>query len=276
MRALGGLRPPLLAPGVAIVFLGLLSGEARAQSVEDGRRLYLEAEFDAARDAFAAVLDRPSVDVAQAAEAHRYLAALYAVLRDEGATRRHAEAAVALDPAVTAPAGAPSALGALLDEVRRETGGARATLHIGAEDGVRPAEPARVRLALDPAPEALASTLRLRCVSGTESAEERGAPPSVEVELTVAGDEVNCGGTAYTRGGAPLLSATEVLEPAPRAETGDAAVLVPAEDDGSDGSALPWLLVGGAAVVAAAVVVAVILIGGDGERASLGEPRIQW
>jgi hypothetical protein len=260
---------------LALVVLGALAVpiQAAAQSVEEGRRLYLEAEFDQAREEFERVLQRPSLTRDEAVEAHAHLAALLMVLRDEEGAARHAEAAVALDPAAAPPAGAQSRVTTLFEEARGRTEGERARLRLTADGQIVEGEEAVLRLRLAPAPDLLASELRLRCVSRTESASDSGAPPEITVTLPVAGDEVSCRGGAHTVGGAALLTISEELSVGSGA--GRAAVGVEEEDE-EGGSALPWILAGAGVLVAAAVVIAVVLVtSAGGDTATLREPQIE-
>ncbi len=261
---------------LAFAAIASLPVGASAQSVAEGRRLYLEAEFDQARAEFEGVLQRPSLTRDEAVEAHAHLAALLTVLRESDQAAAHAEAAVALDPAASPPAGAQSSVTALFDEARDRTGGARARLVVAPDSEIAPGEDATFRLELSPAPALLASQLRLRCVSGSASADERGEPPEVSVSLSVAGDEVSCRGGAHTRGGAALLDVSEDFSPS---GTSGGAVLggdATADDDDGGGSALPWILVGAGVLVAAAVVVAVVLLtSSGGDTATLGGPQIE-
>jgi len=257
-------------------FVTLLApAHALAQSVETGQRLYLEAEFDQAVEELQAVLAKPSLSRDEAVEAHRYLAALFSVLRDEGAAASHAEAAVALDPAASPPAGAPSRVAELFDTARTYTDGARARLRLDVDGAVADGETTAFRLSLSPAPEAMAAELRLRCVSGTESAEESGPPTELLLSLRVAGAEVNCRGGAHTRAGAALLTISEDFEIGESESGGGLPDRREDEDDSEGGSLLPWLLVGGGVLVAAAVVIAVLLVTSSSDTATLREPQIE-
>lgn len=72
-----------------------------AQSVEDARRHYLEAEFDEAIAAFEALHCRPSLDAIAAVEGHSRLMTLRMLLGDVYAARVHAAFAFSLDPAAS-------------------------------------------------------------------------------------------------------------------------------------------------------------------------------
>src|SRR5262245_60593252 len=84
-----------------------MSEDARAQSIEDARTKWFEADFEGSRDEFRRVLASPSLTPTQALDAHRFLAVIHLALREDDAARAHADAAVALDPSSTPPEGAP-------------------------------------------------------------------------------------------------------------------------------------------------------------------------
>jgi len=246
---------------------------ADAQTVPDARRLYLEADFEGAAAAFEEVLARPSLDVPTGSEAHRYLAVLRALLGDEEAARRHAAIAVALDPAVTAPEGAPPWVGQAMDEARSTFGGRAARLTISSEpsgDGVR------LTATLSPAPDRLAETMSIRCVSGSAQDETSGPPPDVALELAPETDSVHCRASAVTPGGAPLFSAREELAIA-GAGAGRGALVAGGELDDNDGggSAWPWIGLTAGLVIAGAVV-AFLLLGSSGDVAEVNAPRAEW
>jgi len=263
---------------VALVTFAVLPVRpAYAQSVDHARRLYLDAEFQDAASEFELVLARPSVDIDEAAESHRYLAVLRSMLHDEAAARAHAEAAVALDPAIVAPEGAPPDVATIFEEARRATGGRRAAIAIEASERLRAGAPAHIAARLDPAPAALASQIGLRCVSGETAAEESAAPPEVTVAIERVTDTVHCrawagtGATRLVRARADL----EIGEDGAGAAGGLGSTGSDADDDGGGGSAWPWIAVGGA-VVAVGVGVTLLLLGplASGDTAELGAPRV--
>lgn len=265
------------ASSFALTWLAVAYGApAAAQSIEEARRLYLDADFQEAIQEFEGVLASPGVDALEAEEAHRYLAMLRVLMRDEPAARRHADAAVALDPDVEAPEGAPPEVSALLDAAREASGRRRAAIAIAAEGTVTSGERTRITATLAPAPEALAAVLSLRCASGGASADERGAPPSVSVELAVEGESVVCRAAAGPASGASLITARAELAPAEPTRAGPSGALAPDRDE-EEGGAGPWLWIGiGAGVVAVGTVVAILVTGGGGsEDASLGSPRVE-
>lgn len=269
MRTVGGIALS------ALLVLGV-GAKGEAQDVASARRLYLEADFRASADEFEAVLAQPSLDAARAAEAHRYLAALRSMLRSPDAARAHAAAAVALDPTIEPPEGAPPETEAMFEEARREFGGATATLAITAEGSPAPGAPLEVQATVAPSPDRLLSRIELRCVSGDAEANERGPAPAVTLTFEPASDEVHCRAAARTSGGATLLSARESFGGG--GGGGGVAIIgtETGEDDDEGGSPWPWIAVGGAAVAAAAVVAVVLLTGSSSsDTAMLGAPRVE-
>jgi hypothetical protein len=184
-------------------------------SVEQGRELYMEADFEAAGAAFSAVLDSPGLDRADATEAHRYLAAIALIVGDGHRVAEHARAAVALTPSVEAPEGAPPELSEALDEARAELGEEGVTLGISSDPEVlEPGATAEVTARLEPSPAGLVDAVRLRC--GGEAVPEidaSGPPP--EVSVTVApgagAASVRCSAEAETSAGAALFEVEATL-----------------------------------------------------------------
>jgi tetratricopeptide (TPR) repeat protein len=105
--------------GVWVAVLATLgaAGEARAQ-VEEGRALWLAADFEGARAAFERAVADPELPPADALQAHRYLAALVFLSGDREGARVHADRAIALDRAAEPPAGASRDVQALFDAAR--------------------------------------------------------------------------------------------------------------------------------------------------------------
>ena len=252
----------LAAPVLGSLFLASV---ASAQTVEDARRHYLNAEFEEATTTFEAVLEKPSLDVPAAVECHVHLMVINLLLEEPDAAREHALYALSLDPSAAAPAGSPPAAEELLTEVRQQvTGPVR--LSIDAVD--TPEEGVEVSFIanLDSAPEGLFENVNLRCASGTATAEEDGTGPLVEVAL-VPQDEVFCRASATTDAGAALL---RVQQSFPLGE-------VPLEGAaGDDEGTSPWVWVGvgaGVLAVAAAIVAVVLIVPSD--QATLGAPMIE-
>jgi hypothetical protein len=268
--------PRLLVAGV-MVLVSALSAAAEAQDLERARRLYLRARFEDAIQAFEAVLARPEMFVEEAVEAHRHLAVLHAVLGDVGEARLQAQVAVALDPAVAPPEGAPPEVEQLFATAREELGGRRAEVTIAADPFGRGDE-VEVRATLDPAPPALASEISLRCESGRDSAEERGPPPSVELRVRAERDRIRCRAAAHTESGASLLTANTELEAGSDAERSVEASLEvddEVDDDGDGRSPLPWILAGsGAAVLAGVIAAVVVTTRSDPDGARLRAPEV--
>lgn len=259
----------------AAAWLGLVAtvvvcaSPAAAQSIDEARRHYLQAEFEEAVAGFEAVLEAPSLTLDEAVEAHRHMMALRQLLGDEAGAVRHAEAAVALDPTVAPPEGASPALGEMIAQARERLGG-RARLRIEAPEPLALDEAGRVVAELAPAPEGLVGELRLRCASGSSVEEQRGPAPSVELSITPVDAEVLCSAAAATMGGATLFEAREEL-------------LIGATEDGptpagggDDGVAIGvGVGIGAAALIAAGVVLAVVFLGGGGSTANLGPPMVE-
>lgn len=234
-----------------------------AQTLDEARRAYLEADFRRSAETFEAVLETPSVDRAGAVEAHRHLAALRLLLGDAALARRHAEAAVALDPATSPPEGAPPAAESLFDEARDAFGGRAAAIAI---EGETAGDDLDVRASVSPAPEALADRIGLRCVHGADAAEETAELPEVALRIARPAQTVHCRAWITGGGGAQLIdaSATFDLEAASEQVT----------EVGEGGSPWPWIgLVAGVLVVGAVVAYALISSGSDGAR--LGAPQAE-
>lgn len=179
----------------------------RDASIADARGAWFEADFEASRDGFLAVLAQPGLTPGDARDAHRYLAALFLVLDDEPRARAHAEAAVALDLEVAPPEGAPSRAADLFRMARRRLGGRAASISITPAAPLRAGELGRVGARLDPAPAELARSMRIRC--DDVQAEAEGA--SVELELTPT-QPVTCVASARTAQGAEVIVARTTLD----------------------------------------------------------------
>ena len=235
---------------------------AAAQTLEEARGAYLEARFEEAVPAFEAVLGSSDLSAADAGEAHRYLAALHSMLGQPDRARPHAEAALALNPEITAPEGAPPETEELLASIRAELRGARAALRIEPSAPLVRGRSGELVATLVPAHLAGIPELSLRCESGDAVAEERGPPPEVRLSLSLNGAEARCQANANNAGGSPIVRASAAL-PAEEASAGNDDVLV-------------FSLIGGGAalLVAGIIIVAVVLSSGSGDQASLGAPRI--
>ncbi len=264
--------------GVAVVaFVACLAAQSasvQAQSVADGRRQYLAADFRRAGATFDAVLASPRLTAGDALEAHRYLAALWLALRNEPNATSHAEAAVALDPAVTPPDGSPPETAAIFTRAR--AGRERpATLAIAPAGDVAPEQPSRVRATLTPAPAALASRLHLECHAGATQANRDGPLPAVELEITPPADatSIACRAAALTAAGASLFDTEESFDlVAPAPTLGDGV----GDDDGSSsGSPWPWIAAGGGAALVIATVVLVVVATSGSDTAHFGSTRVE-
>ena len=263
-----------LAAAVAVALsVGLSPPVARAQSLDDARRLYLEADFRGAAEAYEGVLAVES-DRLVLARAHAALSALRMMLGEEAEARAHAAAAVALDPEVVAPEGAPDDARGLLHEAGEESGGRPASVEIGPEGEVLLGETSVVVARLDPAPRLIAAALSLACSSGGSEAEERGPPPEVRLSLLALGDHLRCEAAALAPSGQTVLRAERELEVTRPAEAGDDPHPDPDPDPdpdpGPDPDPFPeprrlwsgwiWIGVGSAVLVAAAVTAAILAV----------------
>ncbi len=214
------------------------AAQPAAPTIAEARERWFEAEFEASLAGFEAILEAPDLSPGDALEAHRYLAALCQILGDEEPARVHADAAVALDPSIEPPDGAPPQARDLFLMARRRIGGREATIVVEAPEPLVLEEPGRVVARVDPAPPALFADLRLRC----GAASREGAPPSVELSVTPEGD-LTCIAEARTASGAVLRTTHRTFDLA----TAGAPV---AETRGR--RAWPWVVA--ASVVAAAAV----------------------
>jgi hypothetical protein len=242
----------------ALVVLG--SSSAFAQTVEDGRQAYLEAEFEGALAAFEGVLASPDLEMADAIEATRYLTALELMLGHERLARGRARAAVALDPDVRAPEGSPPEADALLREMAAEIDGA-AELEVRSEGG------ARISARLSPVPEGVVTALTLRCADEIEE----GEPPAIFLTSS-ASDVVDCEAEALTDAGAALYATAETLT------LGDEVSGTTTDEEDGEGAPLwPWLVAGGGALIAVGIVITVVLIAasGGGDQAAFGGTRVE-
>jgi hypothetical protein len=266
---------------------------AQGPSLDAARELFLEADFRRARTAFRSVLERRELDAAEALEAHRYLAVLGQMLRDEGDARRHAEAAVALAPDTGPPEGSPAEATSLFEGTRRALGGRRATLRITPAGEMTAEQAGRVEAVLDPAPPALAARVRLRCTAGSAPAvtgESESPRASVEVTPPAGADVVACDATALGAGGGAMVTASErfavgggtvsvdILDGEGGSGDGDAGSGDPVDDGDDDDTPGPplwvWLAAGGAAATAVAIIT-IALVAGGADDAGLESSRVE-
>jgi hypothetical protein len=194
--------------GLILVLLTCACIPARvsAQFIE-ARRQYLDAEFEEAWETFHEALEAPTLTREEVAQAHRYLAMLAFVLRgDESAAAEHAAAAVALDPAATAPEGAPPAVEGFFARFRRELGGRSLQLTITSSSNV---DGVRVTARLEPVVlPGLVERIELQCVSNGSLVEQSAAPPEASVSITGSGVS-HCHARASSPGGTTLLQQRE-------------------------------------------------------------------
>ena len=237
------------------------SHAAFAQTVEEGRQAYLEADFETSIATFEAVLQKPSLTRDEAADAHRYLTRLRTLQGQPDSARRHAELAVALDPSVDAPRGSPDEVAALFAAALEVTGGTPAQLTIEAAAPLREGERVAVRAHFAPSPEGLVETIELRCAAGGEPVSETGPPPEVEVVLEPSAD-ARCRADALTTARAALASVRATLELESAAVVTAAVGATTNATETSEPStrrAWPWVVVA-LVVVAAAVAVPLIIV----------------
>ena len=264
---------------LAAVLLAPLAG-ASAQGVEEARRLYLAANFQEAVPAFEAVLESASSTREDIFSAHRHLAALHEMQGESERGLAHARAAVALEPTVTAPDGAPPEVTALLDRARDELGG-RAEIGIDTPSGpLTYAEPGVVRARVERAPDGLFAQVRLSCDGdGDGATTASAAAPEVTAEITPRAASVRCQATAATAAGAIVLEVSRALsvEGAPGGAARDGADGTHLATESSDEAATPawpWLLAGAGALVLAGAIVAIVLVA-QPDQASFGGARAE-
>jgi hypothetical protein len=242
-----------------------LPARSFAQDLERARQAYFDARFHEAIVQFETLLAQPSLTADEALQAHRYLAALRHSNGDTDGALGHAEAAVALDPTVTAAEGSPPDVEELMDAARLEFAGRSALLRIEVRATPGDAGTRAVRAWLEPAPEALVSDIMLRCVGDPRpTVVESSAPPEVELVLPPAEVDRHCTASARTGGGATLFQASESVPAAPIAPIATTmpspfapTALDPSEQDSSP---WPWIAgVAGAVALVAGVILVVIL-----------------
>ena len=263
--------PRLFALACALGFAIAIPSSALAQDLEQARAHYFDAEFEEAIAAFGQVLASETLTPTAAGEAHRFLAALHALLGDSARAEEHARIAVALNPAVSAPDGAPPEVAELLARAREETGGARSTIVIEPDGPLVLGTETTVRARLTPREPSIGDELVLGCVSGETDVEVGGAPPEVDVLLTPGASEARCEATALTDAGGALITAVANLT------VGGERTSSAAEGAGGGGDdTVIWAVLGGvgaALLVAGAIIVAVVL--SQPTAADLGPPQIE-
>jgi hypothetical protein len=265
----------LLATTLAAAALTTVcASRARASDVEEARRAYFDADFQASAAAFDRVLARANLEKADAATANCFLAALRFMLGSAGQAREHAASCIALDPDARPPDGAPPEVGALFDQVRQETGGRRAALRIDSEgaptDGVT-----RVFAELDPSLPGTITTLRLGCgTDATDVVLEEGAPPRVTAAIASTKGTLRCQASALTAAGAALLRQNGTFDLS-RAGSGPLSGGTDPADDDDSAPIWPWIAAGGGVVAAAVVVTVLLLTTGGSDDAKLGTTRVE-
>jgi hypothetical protein len=240
----------------------MIGAPASAQCVASAVERFQSADFDGAHDELRRCLAAGDIGRADALEAYRHLAAIALVRGDRPGAEAYARSAIALDPATSAPEGAPELLREILDTLRARV--ERATLRI--EHYLAQGE---VVLALEGDARELLPQLALECASQPSAAptpwsrSAHGPPPLVRLAIGDTHAALRCRGTARSRGGAAwLLAETEVAAREP-----------PASGDG-----WLWAIAIGSGVVVIGAIVGVTLgfvLGGDQSTAT-GTVVVDW
>ncbi len=261
--------------GVLAAVFTLAAPAARAQSVDvrAGRDEFEQARFERAVSSFSRVLADPAASRADVVEAHRYLMTIRAAEGDQPGASAHANFALALDPSVTAPSGAPLAAAQTLDRIRalRTRGPMRVQLRFEARSTEQ--QPVPVAAEAVGAPAEASLRLRLRCRSNTVasvSVEQDSLAHALRFDVPPApvGALLHCEASIVTAEGQileratiedrvrprPPVAAAVPLAPAPSARI----ALTPAHQPARAPSAAVWGAIG---VGAAALIVGAIVIG---------------
>jgi hypothetical protein len=249
---MAGLRASLIVTALVLCFGSvLLPGVARGQASEMDRAYaaYLEADFDAARRHLGSAMARPEAGSAELARGHALAAVLASLDPSRGAEVASAiELALALDPSVEVPEGAPRAVSERFAEARR----ARAAVTPGVVVTSEGAGAGRaVTAAARDVPAPLVGSVHLRCG-------EREASDALTARLTVGADAVACAGEVRHPDGRSLFAGSLELTAEP-------------SSDGEVG----WIVLGvvlGAAAVGAAIAVGVAV--GTSQDPGLGHPVV--
>ncbi len=232
---------------------------AYAQSTEQGRSLYMSADFQGSVQAFEGVLRSADATRANILEAHRYLAALYLMLGQQDNANQHAADAVALDPLVAAPAGTPPEVGSLLQSAARRVGHP-ATLTIAA-GALTLSKPGTIRLHLAPAPPGLATNLHLAC----GDADQRGPSPDLTLNLTPTASTLHCTAEALSVANAVLVQTER-----------DLSVQNNSGGPPPSGASLwPWIAIGAGAAVVVITVIIIAAIASKPSDAQIGSSRVE-
>ncbi|MGE0789595.1 MAG: hypothetical protein AB7S26_28240 [Sandaracinaceae bacterium] len=247
---------------------GLSATSASAQAsaaVEAGTTAYLSAEFEAAVTHLESALASPDATTADLATAHAYLSALRTILGDAEAGRRHAQLAVALDPAARPPEGVPPEVETAFAEARARFAEARPAVRVESQGELTRGGSVTVRAALEPDP-SLAARLALACASGSEVREE-GEPSGVELTLELGNDRASCEARALSEGGATLFRGSW---------EGRAGGAGQTEGGGDDGAIIGAVVGGGVGLVAVVVIIvlAAVLSEPPSEQVQLGAPTV--
>lgn len=255
----------------------LTSSEAQAQSTHQAREYYLAADFRKAILAFEKLLESPTLRAADAAIAHAYLATLRWLEHDYDVAKDHAEAAVAANPAQTAPEGSPPALGRIFAELAKHP----ARLRIKTAAPKKSSAATVVTATLDPVPRLLVTAMLLEC-KDTEArvVSDESPPPSVSVHLPGTGGGNNCVAEAKSTHGAALFRKRLYIDAqgSPLMANRSPLLAKNSNSNGKDeGFTVPtWIWIGAGVLVAAAgVTTAAILLSNQQNEAEISGTRIE-
>lgn len=239
----------------------------RREPIARAERQYLQADFASARSSFRAVLASRTLDRVQAAEAHRYLAAIELAFGRAPEARAHLEAALVLSRQIELPSGAEQ-LEPVVTEILAAMG-PDSGLRIASIAPLAAGRPSRVVARLTPAPPLLGARITLRC-GGDDT--RSGAFPEVALTVTPSPGPLRCTAEITTSSGAVVLTSQRIFRV-------PAAIGPPIDRDErrDDASRLPvWpFVVGGGALVAIGVVVAIAVATSSGsDDAFVGRPVV--
>ena len=263
-----------LGPAWAGLTVLCIAGPAVAQDSETAARAFAEARFDDARSAFEAVAASATASTEDLAVAHRYLASLALLFRDQQAAREHARAALSLSPSTEVPEGAPDGTRQLLAQAAAEQGEHPLELRLSLPAAFDAGAPLLVHAHVINAPPPLTGEIELRCeLPHASPVETRGGGGSVEIRVDThslqAGDRVSCLARARTPGGARVRETrgqgTARVSRVDRSDAGSAR---------SGGGGGAWIWIGTGLVVAAAGVVVGVLAARSAQDIVIGRVEV--
>ena len=191
------------------IVLCVPSGRAHASAPDAARSAYLNAAFDAAEKGFRRVLKSKRASRAERAEAHRYLSALEFLDGHRAAAYHHVRHAIALEPTIAPPEGAPPAITRYFRKVKAS----RAPKPPVALTTEHNAVAVLVTATVQAAPSRRARWVHIRCKT---RAGERGSVarlPEVAVLLPRDTDAIQCTTEVLTQSHAVLTTRTETIKP---------------------------------------------------------------